>query len=365
MADNAVVRVAVVGFAHLHAADQLRVIESTDEVELVGIWDSIPNTARRDAVADEFDIPEAIRYTDLEVLLAEAKPEIAIVCSTTGEHTELVELLAARGVHIVLEKPFALTLDDADRMIAASDDAGTILAISWPLAWYPAHLTTQRLIAEGLIGDITEVHYYDGNRGPLTQVPDTTGRVDPDLATKSASWWYQPEFGGGSLLDYLGYGSTIATWFRAGAMPTKVTALAWGGEGLRVDEQSVTTALYEHGLSTFQTKWGTFTDPWTHDGPSPICGFVVVGTKGTILSRDFAPTVLVQTLGHLAGVAIPVDEPRPEQTGTLRHVLHSLRTGTQPTGPSNKLIARKGQQIVDTAVASIATGRTTELLGSN
>jgi len=364
--ENAV-RVAVVGFAHMHAGDQLRMIADTPEAELVGICDTEADTeadtGRRDAVADDLGLPTEIRFDDLTALLENSNPDLAIVCSTTGEHRQLVERLAAHKVHVILEKPFALTLDDADRMIAASDDARTVLAVNWPLAWYPAHLTTHRLIAEGLVGDVLEVHYYDGNRGPLTHVHDKTERVDPDLATKAASWWYSPEFGGGSLLDYLGYGATIATWFRNGELPERVTALAWGSEGLRVDEQSVTVAAYRSGLSTFQTKWGTFSNPWTCQ-PAPGCGFIVVGSLGTITSRDFAPAVQVQTLEHPDGLPIPVDTPDREQTSALRHVLHCLRTGAEPTGPSSKHTSRQGRQIVDSAMDSVATGAATDLLAA-
>ncbi len=361
MATGRTYRVAVIGFAHMHAGDQIRVVQGLEPADLVGVWDS--DAGRRDAVCDDLRVPRDIRYTDLDALLAETEPDIAIVCSTTGEHTEHVEKLAPLGIHVILEKPFALTLGDADRMIAASNEADTQLAINWPLAWYPAHLTTQRLIAEGTIGEVTEVHYYDGNRGPLTHVHDKLERVDPDFETKSASWWYQPEFGGGSLLDYLGYGATIGTWFRDGQLPERLTAIAWGTEGLRVDEQAVVAAAYSTGLSTFQTKWGTFSNPWDNQ-PTPGCGFDVVGTTGTIRSRDFAPEVFVQTLDHPAAVGIPVDAPRADQTGALAHLIHCLDTGAEPSGPSSKSLSRKGQQIVDTAIASVASGRTTELLGS-
>ena len=49
---------------------------------------------------------------------------------------------------------------------------GQKLAINWPLAWYRSHNTTKRLLDEGRIGDLVEVHYYDGNRGPLYHVAD-------------------------------------------------------------------------------------------------------------------------------------------------------------------------------------------------
>ncbi|MET3805992.1 glucose-fructose oxidoreductase [Nakamurella sp. UYEF19] len=361
MAEKAAYRVAVIGFAHMHAGDQIKQIMGQPAAQLVGVWDT--ETARRDAVSDDLNVPTDVRYEDLNHLIDQADPQIAIVCSTTGEHTELVELLAPRGIHVILEKPFALTLEDADRMINAADSNDTLLAVNWPLAWYPAHFTTQRLIAEGMIGDVIEVHYYDGNRGPLEHEHGKKDLGKASLEKKSASWWYSPEFGGGSLLDYLGYGSTLASWFRDGEMPDRITAQTWGPVGLRVDEQSVVTASYPSGLSTFQTKWGTFSDPWTIQ-PAPACGFVVVGTEGTITSRDFAPAVHVQTTAHPEPVAVPVDEARPDQTGALAHVLHCLDTGSQPSGPSSKEVSRKGQQIVDTAVLAVSSGRITELLGS-
>ncbi|AMM20312.1 hypothetical protein AX769_09240 [Frondihabitans sp. PAMC 28766] len=345
----------------MHSGDQIRLILGHDAADLVGVWDS--DSERRDSISDDLGVPASVRYDSLDDLVATAKPEIVVVCSTTGDHVALVERLAPMGLHIILEKPFALNIAEADRMIEAARAAGTILAVNWPLAWYPAHLTTKRLIAEGTIGAVTEVHYYDGNRGPLTHVHDKEDRVDPDLEAKQASWWYSPEFGGGSLLDYLGYGATIATWFRDGELPTMVTAHTWGSDGLDVDEQSVVTASYASGLSTFQTKWGTFSNPWQHQ-PAPACGFVVVGTGGTITSRDFAPSVAVQTTKHPGAVLIPVDVPRPEQTSAVSHVIHALSTGDVPTGPTSDETSRRGQLIVDAAATAAATGRLTELASS-
>ncbi|MEZ6119578.1 MAG: hypothetical protein R3C28_23830 [Pirellulaceae bacterium] len=66
-----------------------------------------------------------------------------------------------------MEKPFASSLDDADRMIRAMQDHGRQLAINWPLRWYASHVTAYRLVREALIGTVQQVHFYDGNRGPL------------------------------------------------------------------------------------------------------------------------------------------------------------------------------------------------------
>ena len=79
----------------------------------------------------------------------------------------MVEKVAPLGIDILLEKPFAASLADADRMLAADRKWGVRLAVNWPLRWYPAHVTTKRIIDEGAIGDVIEVHFYNGNRGPL------------------------------------------------------------------------------------------------------------------------------------------------------------------------------------------------------
>ena len=94
--------------------------------------------------------------------------------------------------------------------------------------------------------------------------------------------------GGGSLLDYLGYGVTLGSWFLNGRVPIEVTCVCDEPAGLHVDEHSITIARYDFGVSKFETRWGTYTDPWIHQ-PQPKCGFVLVGTEGTISSYDYEP----------------------------------------------------------------------------
>ncbi|MDR2252893.1 MAG: Gfo/Idh/MocA family oxidoreductase [Bifidobacteriaceae bacterium] len=354
-------KVAVVGFDHMHAGDFLRLICENDNAELAGVWDS--DTDRLRSVADDFAVDEAIRFTNPDALI-EAGPEVAVVCSTTRDHRKWVERLGAAGIHLIIEKPFATSLAEADAMIAAAARAQVRLAINWPLAWYPPHRTTRRLIGEGLIGKVREVHYYDGNRGPLFHLHDkraVDGAIDPEV--KRASWWYRKANGGGSLLDYLGYGSTLSTWFRDGELPSAVTAIAHVAPGDEVDEQSVAIGQFPDGLSTYQTRWGTFTDPWTHQ-PQPRCGFVVVGGAGSISSFDYQDHVTVQTRKRPEATAIPVDKLEPRDRDGMAHFLAALNDDSDITGPLSVWISRSGQRIVDTALESIRLGRTVPLMGT-
>lgn len=356
-------RLAIIGFDHMHAGDFIRCVIAHPRAEIVGLWDSDPE--RLAGVAADFGLDPELQYADVDDLLTTAVPEIAVICSTTREHTHWVEYLAARGVNLIVEKPFATSLAEADRMIAAAENAGVMLAVNWPLAWYPPHRTTQRLIAEGLVGSVTEIHYYDGNRGPLKHLHDKIA-VDgtQDRRAMRESWWYQEDKGGGSLLDYLGYGATLSTWFRSGELPTLITAATHVVPGDEVDEQSVVIASYQNGLSTLQTRWGTFTDPWTNQ-PQPRCGFVIVGTGGTIASYDYADHLSVQTREHPEGRRIPVDKPAFQDTNGVAHVIDALENGRLLDGPLSWQISRAGQRIVDSAVASAAARTAVALVGTD
>jgi predicted dehydrogenase len=254
-----------------------------------------------------FGIPEDRVFTDLDACMAAVKPDLAIVCAATAEHASHVERLAPYGVNVFVEKPFAASVDQARAMIRAMEGTGKLMAINWPLAWVPSHVTAKRLIDEGVIGDLIEVHFYDGNRGPLYHLADKV-EVSPEEVErqKPTSWWYRKASGGGSLLDYLGYGATLGTWFMNGEAPIEVTSVVDHVPGIEVDQHSITVCRYARGLSKMETRWGTFTDPWTIQ-PQPKCGFVLVGSDGTIASYDYEPHVTVQTRARPEPTPVPVD----------------------------------------------------------
>lgn len=353
-------KVVGINFDHMHMGDLLRQAHDHPDVEIVGICDEQPE--RMATVQSNFAIPDASTFTDYRQCLETTQPDIAILCPATATHGLWVERVGPYGVHLLVEKPFAASLAEADAMVAAVAATGKQMIINWPLAWYPPHVTSKRLIDEGMIGDVIEVHYYDGNRGPLQHLADKVA-VAPEVAAqrKRASWFYQRDQGGGSLLDYLGYGVTLGTWFHGGDRPIDVTAVVDQPPGLEVDEHSITVARYAKGLSKFETRWGAFTNPWQLQ-PQPKCGFVIVGTEGTISSYDYEQTVRVQTREHPEGIVLPVDVLEPPFQGPIQNFVYSLQTGAPVHGPLSPAICRIGQQIVDTAILSARTGRTQPLL---
>ncbi len=351
-------KVAGINFSHMHMGDLLRNVLDHPQADIVGICDDQLETMRPAIRALEIDEDKV--FTDYRKCMETTQPDLVILCPPTGEHALWVERIALFGTHLFVEKPFAASLQDADRMIAAVEKSGKRLVINWPLRWVPSHFTTQRLISDGVIGDVLEVHHYGGNRGPLYHGADKV-EFEPSPEEKGRSWWYKLESGGGSLRDYLGYGVTLGTWFNGGQKPIEVTAVVNTTPGLEVDEHSITIARYENGISKFETRWGTFTDPWIHQ-PQPKCGFVVRGTAGTIASYDYEPTVRVQTAEHPEGFDQPVDELPEDERNGIQYTLKRLQQDLPADGPLSPQIARIGQQIIDTAIRSAQQKRTVPLI---
>ncbi|HVT52453.1 MAG TPA: Gfo/Idh/MocA family oxidoreductase [Dongiaceae bacterium] len=353
-------RVVGINFDHMHMGDLLRAVHEHPDAEIAGICDRDPR--RMSAAVAAFGIPADRVFTDVAACMKATGPDLAILCPATAEHAAAVENVAPYGADILVEKPFAASLADADRMLAAAKKTGIRLAINWPLAWYPPHVTAKRLIDEGTIGKVIEVHFYDGNRGPLYHLADKVEVSDEEVRrAKPTSWWYKKSSGGGSLLDYLGYGATLGTWYMGGEAPLTVTSIVDEPAGLEVDEHSITVCRYRSGLSKFETRWGTLTDPWTLQ-PQPKCGFALVGTDGTISSYDFEPHIGLQTRAHPKVREVPVDVLQAPHRNPVEYVLDCKARNAAIEGPLNPDLCRTAQRIVDTAALSAKAKRTLDLL---
>jgi predicted dehydrogenase len=351
-------RVVGINFDHMHMGDLLREVFEHRDTEIVGVCDEDP--ARMLSAIRTFAIPPERVFTDLETCLRAAQPDLVIICAAPARHAEYLEAIAPFDTHILVEKPFAASAAEARRMIAAMRP-GWKLAVNWPLAWVRGHVTAKRLLDAGRIGELLEVHFYDGNRGPLYHLADKEEVSDAEVERlKPGSWFYQSARGGGSLIDYLGYGTTLGSWYQNGAAPIEMTAVIDQTPGIEVDQHSVTVARYAQGLSKFETRWGTISDPWTQQ-PIPHCGFVLVGTKGGISSDDYADYITVQSRGG-GPERVAVDVPEPGRAGPIDYMANCIRNDLPVEGPLSPELSLLGQRMIDTPVASARAKRTLELL---
>ncbi|MFB6087201.1 MAG: Gfo/Idh/MocA family protein [Haloarculaceae archaeon] len=333
-------------FDQMHMNTNVQWAHDHPDVEIVGLCDEDPETSTgslEDAV-EECGLGDDAVYDDLDACLEETDPDVVMGCPRNSEHADFVERVVEYDVAAVaIEKPFAASLADADRMLEATED--TLFVVNWPVSWDPVKHTVKRLVEEGTVGDVFEIQYYGGNAG-----------APPD-----GSWFYDDEAGGGSMLDYLGYGATFSTWFRGGELPEEVTAQRHVPDDMDVDVQSSTVARFEDGLSTLQTSWRMLTNPWEVE-PQPPKGYDIVGPEGAISTRERDAPIRVTTKEKAEGYAVEPDGLDDRYTNLVHYLLYCLENDAEPEGPCDPAFCREAHRIIETARRSDEADETLELV---
>ena len=144
---------STLGFAILGAGMVARyhatAIERTPGAQLVAVGRSDP--ARAEETAAQFGVP---CITDYAALLARADVNAVCICTPSGLHAEQTIAAARAGKHVLVEKPIALTLADADAMIAACEQAGVRLGVALQRRTEPEFQRVQAAIAAGELGQL-------------------------------------------------------------------------------------------------------------------------------------------------------------------------------------------------------------------
>ena len=155
--DAAPVRVGMLGYGaigHEHAL----AIGLTDGLELAAVCD--PNPLRIDA-ARAF-APDVQGFADGEDLLAFEGIDLVIVSTPPNTHADWVLRSLQAGKHVVVEKPFCITVEEADRQIAAAADAGLTLAVYQNRRWDADYLALKQAVRSGALGDVFHLESFVG-----------------------------------------------------------------------------------------------------------------------------------------------------------------------------------------------------------
>lgn len=147
------IRIGVLGMAHDHLWTNLTQLAECEGAELVAGAD--PDPRLQGKFADETGC--SVTFDDYDALLGEVETDAVFVFGPTAEHADIVELCALRGVHMMVEKPMAATLEQADRMLVAARTHGTTLMVNWPTAWSRSWRTAKRLVEENAIGEVWQI----------------------------------------------------------------------------------------------------------------------------------------------------------------------------------------------------------------
>ncbi len=145
-------KVAIIGCgfvapAHIFCVQRLR------DVEVVGVADINLAAARK--MADEFNIPKS--FTDVSCLLKETKPEVVHLLTPPQSHAKLAIKVMEAGCHVLLEKPMAPNVKEADMILAAAKKYNIKLSLCHNFLFIPCVVAAKKLIEKGVLGDLVGV----------------------------------------------------------------------------------------------------------------------------------------------------------------------------------------------------------------
>lgn len=199
------IRVALVGcgrIAHVHAG----YLRQVPEVEFVGACDL--DADAREAFARRWQLPT---YLDIDELLAAGQPDAVHIVTPPASHAPLAKQLLAAGVHVMVEKPMALTAAEAEDMVAAAAAAGRYLTVDHNRWFDPVILKARNLLDSGALGELTGVDVFQG--APLAEA---------DGAARAGHW--TTGLPGGSLYDSAPHPAYLLHGFIGKARDVRVLA---------------------------------------------------------------------------------------------------------------------------------------------
>ena len=339
------VRVAIAGTVHGHVTGFMRQIKDRAEMELVGVYE--PDAALRDAFRTRYGVAPDRMFATMDDLLARAKPEAVAAFSSTKDHRPIIEKAAARGVHVMVEKPLAVSVADARAIEQAAAKGRIHVITNYETTWYPSHLAIWKLLKEEKAGGaLRKIVVLDGHEGPKEI------NVQPEFL----AWLRDPvQNGGGALFDFGCYGANLMTWLMDGQRPIAVTAVTQRFKPAiypDVDDEATILIEYPGTQGIAQASWNW---PFGRKDLEVYAERAYAIAKGPNDVRTRLPGS-PETPGALA--AWPADER--DAIAYLTAVVRGRLTPSGLSGLANNLVV---VEILDAARESAKTGKRVVLSG--
>lgn len=156
-----IVGIGFMGVTHYKAFQeiegvQVAAIATRDAQKLNGDWSSIQGNFGEGGGVQ--DLSGVARYEDWQELLADENIDLVDICLPTHLHRKVATAALEAGKHVIVEKPLALTLEDCDAMIAASEKAGRMLMVAHVLRFFPAFAEAREIVHSGKYGELLGAH---------------------------------------------------------------------------------------------------------------------------------------------------------------------------------------------------------------
>jgi glucose-fructose oxidoreductase len=244
---TAPLRLGVAGLVHGHVAGFFSAAVLRSDIQIAGIAESDRQLFNR--YAQQYRLDPNLYFATLDEMISHAHPQAVLVYTNTFDHRSVVEECAHRGIHVMMEKPLAVSYEDAQAMAAAARKGNIHVLVNYETTWYPSNEAAYELLQQGEIGDIRKVLVHDGHPGPKEI------HVEPEFF----AWLTDPKLNGaGALYDFGCYGADLVTWLMQGQPPRTVTAVT---QQIRpdiypkVDDEANVILTYPSAVAILQASW--------------------------------------------------------------------------------------------------------------
>ena len=262
-------RVGVIGAGFIGAI-HLGAYANMPEVEVVGVADTRPETAAAGAA-----LVGARAYPSYEELVAAEHVDVVDVCLPTAYHRELALGAACAGKHVVLEKPIARTLEDAEAILEAFSGTENRLFVGHVVRFFPEYVKIKARMDAGELGTVGVVR---------------TSRRSPFL-TGWNDWYADWRMSGGVLLDLVIHDFDFLRW-TLGEVERVYARGVLGREYNRLDYALVTLRFEGGAIAHVEGQWGY---------PGPFNYSIEVAGSRALVTADSKESPSVQLLGRAAG----------------------------------------------------------------
>jgi predicted dehydrogenase len=258
-----ILRVAIAGLAHDHVHGILNQYKK-GEVIITGIAEEDEQLVQR--YKKTYQLPDTLFYKKLGSLLDHIKPDVVLVYTPISGHIGVAEICAPKGISMMVEKPLATTVKDAERMAALAAQFHILVLTNYETTWYNTNQQINDMVnTQHAIGEVRKMTVHDGHQGP----------VEIGCSPDFLNWLTDPvKNGGGALMDFGCYGANLMVWLMNGKAPVSVTAVTHHLKPAlypKVEDDATILLEYPDATGIIEASW---------DWPFGIKDFEVFGTKG-------------------------------------------------------------------------------------
>lgn len=344
-------RVVVVGLVHGHAEGFFSGAGKRKDIEIVGVQES--DRALFDRYAKKYGLDAKLYHADLEEMLKSTKPQAVLIYTSTYDHRKVVEACAKNRMSaggmgaqipaaVMMEKPLAVSAEDAHAIAKASRDAEMPVLVNYFTTWEPSRHAAYEEVKEGAAGEVRKIVSHDGHGGPK----------EIGVGPEFLGWLTDPKLnGGGALYDFGCYGVDFMTWLMGGERPLTVTAVTLQIKPEvypKVDDDATIVLTYPKAVGIVQGSWN-----W----PFGMSDVEIYGKTGEVktLGRD---SLLLRKAGEPAAKTVQAPALMAPEDDELKYLRAVVLEGLKPSGQSALGINVVVAEVMDAARESSKRGKT-------